>query len=125
MSEAPALPAVSRPIEARPALPPAAGVGGSREVPSPSPPSDVAAPAALAGVPDPVRQAASRAAEVLFGGREVEVDSFYDEGSGRAVFRVADRRTGEVLVETPPEELLRFFASSREPAGSPLVVLEA
>lgn len=123
MSEAPALPAASRPIEARPALPPAAGVGGPREVPSPS--SDVAAPAALAGVPDPVRQAASRAAEALFGGREVEVDSFYDEGSGRAVFRVADRRTGEVLVETPPEELLRFFASSREPAGSPLVVLEA
>jgi uncharacterized FlaG/YvyC family protein len=77
------------------------------------------------GGPDAVRQAASRAAEALFRDRDVSVESFYDEGSGRAVYRVADRVTGEILVETPPEELLRFFASARERPGSPLVALEA
>jgi uncharacterized FlaG/YvyC family protein len=60
----------------------------------------------------------------MFGGRDVSVESFYDEGSGRAVYRVADRVTGEVLVETPPEELLRFFASARERQSTPLVALE-
>jgi hypothetical protein len=96
-----------------------AGVGSGMLTPTavPAGPGD--------GGPDAIRQAASRAAEALFRGRDVSVESFYDEGSGRAVYRVADRVTGEILVETPPEEMLRFFASARERPGSPLVALEA
>jgi hypothetical protein len=74
---------------------------------------------------DVVAQLASTAAADRFPGREVAVDSYYDEAAGRAVYRVADRRTGEVLVEAPPEELLRFFAAMRTPPGAPLVVLQA
>jgi hypothetical protein len=74
---------------------------------------------------DVVAQLASTAAADRFPGREVAVDSYYDEAAGRAVYRVADRRTGEVLAEAPPEELLRFFAAMRTPPGAPLVVLQA
>jgi hypothetical protein len=74
---------------------------------------------------DLVARLASAAAVDRFPGREVAVDSYYDQAAGRAVYRVADRRTGEVLVEAPPEELLRFFAAMRTPPGAPLVVLQA
>ena len=123
-----------RAVEARasPTIPAPLGGGiGTREAGQygSRPAGSTAAPGSpttrAAGGPDQVRQAASRAAEALFGGRDVSVESFYDEGSGRAVYRVADRVTGEILVETPPEELLRFFASARERPGSPLVALEA
>ena len=49
----------------------------------------------------------------MFAEREVEVTSFHDRASGRIVCTVADRRSGEVLMQTPPEALLRFFASTR------------
>ena len=99
-----------------------AGQPGSRAAESTAVPGSPATRAV--GGPDQVRQAASRAAEAMFGGRDVSVESFYDEGSGRAVYRVADRVTGEVLVETPPEKLLRFFASARERQSTPLLALE-
>lgn len=127
--------AATRPVDTRAVAamaPPA--VPREQTRPAAGSPSGASAPAGLpaagssAGGPDAVGQAASRAAEELFHGRDVSVESFYDEGTGRAVYRVADRVTGEVLVETPPEELLRFFASAREhqAGGGPvLVALEA
>jgi hypothetical protein len=66
-----------------------------------------------------------QAARDLFPGREVAVQSFYDEDSGRYVHRIADGQSGELLLQTPPDELLRFFASGREPYGAPLLQIEA
>lgn len=68
---------------------------------------------------------AQAAAKKLFPGHEVAVESFYDEGSGRYVHRIADRESGELLLQTPPDELLRFFASGREPYGAPLLEIDA
>lgn len=72
----------------------------------------------------PVERAIRLAASTLFRDREVEVQGFRDAASGRFVYRVADRRSGEVLVQLPPEALLRFFASARD-ALEPLVRIEA
>jgi hypothetical protein len=66
-----------------------------------------------------------QAARDLYPGREVAVQSFYDEDSGRYVHRIADGQSGELLLQTPPDELLRFFASGREPYGAPLLEIEA
>ena len=55
----------------------------------------------------------------------MEVTSFQDEGTGRVVYRVADRKSGEVLHQSPPDALLRFYASSREGRDRPLVAVEA
>ncbi len=71
-----------------------------------------------------LEQAVKRVAGVLFDGRLIEVRSFRDEASGRVVYRVADRASGEVLIQAPPQALLRFFASLREALG-PLVEIEA
>ncbi len=65
------------------------------------------------------------AARELFPGREVAVESFYDKASGRYVHRIADSESGELLLQTPPDELLRFFASGREPYGRPLLDIDA
>lgn len=85
-----------------------------------------------AATPEPagLRDVVERAAAEMFSGQLVEVDSFYDEQAARMVYRVADKFTGEVLIETPPEELLRFYATSRggsEIAGPsrPLLAVEA
>lgn len=72
----------------------------------------------------PVEEAIHLAASALFRDRPVEVQGFRDEASGRFVYRVADRRSGEVLLQSPPDALLRFFASVREALG-PLVEIEA
>lgn len=72
----------------------------------------------------PVERAIRLAASALFRDREVEVQGFPDAGSGRFVYRVADRRSGEVLIQLPPDALLRFFASARDALG-PLVRIEA
>jgi hypothetical protein len=69
-------------------------------------------------------RAAEDAARELFTGRAVDISSFLDEKSGRYVCRVADRETGTVIAQTPPEELLRFFASARADVRS-LVGIEA
>ena len=48
-------------------------------------------------------RAAKAAARAVFEQREVEVTSFHDEGTGRVVYRVADLKSGEVLLQTPPD----------------------
>jgi uncharacterized FlaG/YvyC family protein len=53
------------------------------------------------------------------------VTSFVDTESGRSVYRVADRTTGEVLMQSPAEELLRFYASSRVALERPLLAIDA
>lgn len=70
-------------------------------------------------------RASRAAARALFQDRDVEVTSFQDEGTGRVVYRVADRKSGEVLHQSPPDALLRFYASSREGRDRPLVAVEA
>ena len=72
-----------------------------------------------------LEQIVEQAARELFPGREVAVQSFYDKDSGRYVHRIADGASGELLLQTPPDELLRFFASGREPYGAPLLEIDA
>jgi uncharacterized FlaG/YvyC family protein len=74
---------------------------------------------------DAIQQAVARAAERLFPGQEVTVQSYLDETTGRAVSRIADRQTGQVLFQSPSAELLRFYASLREAPAAPVVSLEA
>lgn len=99
--------------------------------PAEPPRREVATPRAAATSEAPaMRDVVERAAAEMFSGQSVEVDSFYDEKAARMVYRVADRFTGEVLIETPPEDLLRFYATSRgvsEIAGPPrpLLAVEA
>jgi hypothetical protein len=66
---------------------------------------------------EPADRAAAIAAERLLGGREVEVSGFHDAGSGRFVYRVTDRYSGEVLTQLPSEELLRLYAGLRAEAA--------
>jgi hypothetical protein len=73
---------------------------------------------------DALHAAATRAASALYSDREVEVSSFHDEDTGRMVHRIADPRSGRVLMQSPSEELLRFYASSRASQG-PLLAIDA
>ena len=70
-------------------------------------------------------RASRAAARAMFKDRDVEITSFQDEGTGRTVYRVADRSSGEVLHQSPPDALLRFFASARAALDEPLVAVEA
>jgi hypothetical protein len=70
-------------------------------------------------------RASRAAARALFKDHDVEVTSFQDKESGRLVYRVADRASGQVLHQSPPDALLRFFASARESLERPLVAVEA
>ena len=70
-------------------------------------------------------RASRAAARAMFQDREVEITSFLDEGTGRTVYRVADRSSGEVLHQSPPDALLRFFATTRAALNGPLVAVEA
>ena len=72
-----------------------------------------------------LEQIVEQAARDLFPGREVAVRSFFDKDSGRFVHRITDGASGELLLQTPPDELLRFFASGREPFGAPLLKIDA
>mgnify|MGYP005837489963 CR=1 FL=1 len=81
------------------------------------PNQDVTAPATL-------EAAVARAAEQHFPGREIEVHSSLDKDTGRIVHKVTDRATGEVIAQSPPEELLRFFASGRAGQARPWVRIE-
>src|SRR5262244_2623506 len=38
----------------------------------------------------------------------------YDTASGRVVVRIVDRKTGDVVRQSPPDSLLRLFAVTRE-----------
>ena len=90
-----------------------------------------ASPAAPQSIPHPVEptqmldRASHAAARAMFKDRDVEVTSFHDELAGRVVYQVADRASGEVLMQSPPDALLRFFASTREALAEHLVELEA
>ncbi|MFO1073146.1 MAG: hypothetical protein U1E17_10840 [Geminicoccaceae bacterium] len=66
-----------------------------------------------------------QAGAAAFPERQVAVAMFHDAESGHDVCRVSDRDTGETLAQTPPEALLRFFASTRGATGSALVEVEA
>jgi hypothetical protein len=70
-------------------------------------------------------RASRAAARALFPDRDVEVTSFQHEGTGRLVYRVADRASGQVLHQSPPDALLRFYASAREGQERPLLAVEA
>lgn len=70
-------------------------------------------------------RASRAAARAMFQDREVEITSFLDEDTGRTVYRVADRSSGEVLHQSPPDALLRFFATTRAALNGPLVAVEA
>ena len=72
--------------------------------------------------PDRLHRALAR---TLPGGHELEVTSFHDPGAGRLVVRIADRRSGEVLIQSPPDALLRFFAAARAALEEPRVVIDA
>ena len=67
-----------------------------------------------------VREAATK----LFDGRAVDVRGFHDPVTDRLVYRVVDRRNGEVLFQNPPDQLLRFYAMSRG-VDDPLLRVEA
>ena len=62
----------------------------------------------------PVQDRFAELAQEHFKEREIDVRSFYDEASDRVVLRVTDRTTDELLVQSPADDLLRFFASGRE-----------
>ena len=110
----------------------------ARQEPRPGPaPSEraVAAPtrenASVREAIDPVDagqrldEVAEKAARSMFPDRDVRVESFHDEQTGRFVYRVADKDSGQVIHQSPPDQLLRFFASNRQPDEGPLVHLEA
>ena len=67
-------------------------------------PSSRAAPATL--------EAAEAAFKALVSSTSLEISSFHDDATGRYVVRVADRLSGRVLIQTPPDDLLRFLASA-------------
>ena len=71
-----------------------------------------------------IDRALETAAREAFGNREIAVTSFRDEESGRFVHRITDLESGEVLMQSPPDELLRFFASGREMLDRPIVNLD-
>ena len=70
------------------------------------------------------RAAAEAVAKAFAGSKDIQVDSFHDEGTGRYVTRITDRWSGRVLVQTPPDELLRFIASGQELFG-PRTMIDA
>ncbi|MDX6750794.1 hypothetical protein SH611_13305 [Geminicoccaceae bacterium 1502E] len=70
-------------------------------------------------------EAAELAASALYGGREVAVSSFVDETTGRQVYQIADRTSGEVLSQSPPEALLRLYAAMRAEQQVPQLVAQA
>lgn len=76
----------------------------------------------VAGDGTDARSAAEAVAKALVSSTHLDVSSFHDESTGRYVTRVADRWSGRVLLQTPPEDLLRFLASAPERAAPPTVI---
>ena len=96
-------------------------------------PAATAAPATLAdpaGTPAPkaadvnLLDTVRRAASQMFPDRGLSVSTFHDDASGRMVIRVADERSGELIAQMPPEDLLRFYAASATEA-QPLLTVRA
>ena len=104
-------------LELRPQI--AAGTAASRAVAADPLTRQAIEPSQLL---DRVSRAAARA---IFADRDIEITSYRDEGTGRTVYRVADRTSGEVLHQSPPDALLRFFASARAALDQPLMAVEA
>jgi hypothetical protein len=100
--------------------------------PRPEAPEESVARAAAHGLPEPhvagdgtdPLKAAEAVAKALAGSDHLDVASFHDEDTGRFVTRVADKWSGRVLLQTPPEDLLRFLASTPE-GGPPPTVIDA
>ncbi len=79
--------------------------------------------------PAPARQqdldtAVRRAARQMFDDRAVDVRGFHDPVTDRMVYRVVDSDSGRVLFQSPPDELLRFYAMSRGIEDRPLLRVE-
>ncbi|MFO1035252.1 MAG: flagellar protein FlaG [Geminicoccaceae bacterium] len=106
-----------RPPPPTPTSEPASRLQTSNDTPGVARPA--AQPTAGSDLPQAVQQAAARAVRDLYREREVAIESFRDEGTGRLVYRVTDQRTGELLTQTPPDELLRFWAASQDRVGDP------
>ena len=68
-------------------------------------------PAAVDAAPESL-EAAQAAFKALTSSKSLEISAFHDDATGRYVVRVADRLSGRVLIQTPPDELLRFLASA-------------
>ncbi|MCB1885823.1 MAG: flagellar protein FlaG [Geminicoccaceae bacterium] len=94
--------------QARQALP---GRSADRAAISPSGNADLTSQAVK---PNPARDRLAELAQEHFKEREIDVRSFRDEASDRVVVRVTDRATNQLLVQSPADELLRFFAGGRE-----------
>ena len=100
--------------------------------PRAEPPEESVGRAAAHGLPaphvagdgtDPLK-AAEAVAKALSGSDHLDVASFRDDATGRFVTRVTDKWSGRVLLQTPPEDLLRFLASAPE-GGPPPTVIDA
>lgn len=111
------VPLAAAPVAARPDGGSTALLGYTAPLalPAPAKPAEAQAPERL------LERAIDQAARAMFPDRAVEVSTFYDEGSGHYVHRVADSQSGQVLVQSPSEELLRFYQGVRE--GRPLMAL--
>jgi hypothetical protein len=68
---------------------------------------------------------ARRVAADRFPARSLATETYCDGDTGRVIYRVSDRLTGEVLMQEPPEDLLRFYAVSRGAADRPLLSIDA
>lgn len=96
-------------------LPPFLPVKPTAGIPAtPAPAAAMPDGTAAAGSERPLLDAALRVAPNLYPHRDVEVTTRIDEPTGRTVVRIADRASGQVLTQTPPEDLLRFYAAARE-----------
>lgn len=71
-----------------------------------------------------IEEVVEKAASAMFKGREVEVNGFLHDDSGRFVYRISDKASGELLAQTPPDALLRFYASYQG-LDQPLVSVDA
>ena len=83
--------------------------------------SDLPEPRAIGAAADPLR-AAEAVAKALAGSDNLDVASFHDDATGRFVTRVSDKWSGRVLLQTPPDDLLRFLASAPEGRAPPTVI---
>ncbi len=94
------------PTSTLPALPPPRQAANA--IPARPEPSK---PAVVEAAPETL-EAAQAAFKALTSSQSLEISAFHDDATGRYVVRVADRLSGRVLIQTPPDDLLRFLASA-------------
>jgi hypothetical protein len=73
----------------------------------------------------PLAQLARAVVSERFPTRSIEVAAIPDGATGRVVYRVSDRLSGEVLMQEPAENLLRFYANARAASDRPLLTIDA